>query len=234
MIIAANIVIKNPLRYEPERIFIVLIPFLAITLCLLLFGSSFFSSRGFFGRSLFGRCFGSGFCSSFSSFLFSQCFCFFFVYLLFSFQTCFCFSFLSFVFLSLQSSQTALFVVLPGFELSISFSFAECAFRYTAQQVLLHVNTFAREDVTNCVSRLCTLQHPVKCAVELQIYCGRIGVRIVSTNLLNKFTITWCSYVCNNDRVESVAFTSMSLQSDFCCHLIKMFLVNDLNYATIS
>ena len=28
----------------------------------------------------------------------------------------------------LQSSQTALFVVLPGFELSISFSFAECAF----------------------------------------------------------------------------------------------------------
>ena len=108
MIIAANIVIKNPLRYEPERIFIVLIPFLAITLCLLLFGSSFFSSRGFFGRSLFGRCFGSGFCSSFSSFLFSQCFRLFFVYLLFSFQTCFCFSFLSFVFLSLQSSQTAL------------------------------------------------------------------------------------------------------------------------------
>ena len=50
MIIAANIVIKNPLRYEPERIFIVLIPFLAITLCLLLFGSSFFST----GRTLFG------------------------------------------------------------------------------------------------------------------------------------------------------------------------------------
>lgn len=86
---------KNPLRYEPERIFIVLIPFLAITLCLLLFGSSFFSSRGFFGRSLFGRCFGSGFCSSFSSFLFSQCFCFFFVYLLFSFQTCFASAFLA-------------------------------------------------------------------------------------------------------------------------------------------
>ena len=110
MIIAANIVIKNPLRYEPERIFIVLIPFLAITLCLLLFGSSFFSSRGFFGRSLFGRCFGSGFCSSFSSFLFSQCFCFFFVYLLFSFQTCFCFSFLSFLFFSF-SEQTDLTVV---------------------------------------------------------------------------------------------------------------------------
>ena len=60
-------------------------------------------------------------------------------------------------------------------------------------------------------------------SAELQIYCGRIGVRVVSTNLLNKFTITWCSYVCNNDRVESIAFTSMSLQSDFCCHLNKCF-----------
>ena len=110
MIIAANIVIKNPLRYEPERIFIVLIPFLAITLCLLLFGSSFFSSRGFFGRSLFGRCFGSGFCSSFSSFLFSQCFCFHFVDLLFCFQTCFSFSFLFFgVFAAARSAFSAAF-----------------------------------------------------------------------------------------------------------------------------
>ena len=41
--------------------------------------------------------------------------------------------------------------------------------------------------------------------------------------ITSKFTITWCSYVCNNDRVESIAFTSMSLQSDFCCHLNKCF-----------
>ena len=132
-------------------------------------------------------------------------------------------AFLSFFFLSFQSSQTALFVVLPSFELSFCFCFAECAFCYTAKKVFLHVNAFAREDVANSVGRLCTFQYPVKCAVELQIYCGRIGVRVVSTNLLNKFTITWCSYVCNYDRVESIAFTSMSLQSDFCCHLNKCF-----------
>ena len=200
--------------------------------------SSSFCSGSFFGRSFSGfcfcRCFGSGLSSFFSSFLFSQSLSFHFVYFLFSFQTCFGFSLLSFFVFCFQSSQTALFVVLPCFEFSFSFSFAECAFCYTAKEVFLHVNAFTREDVANSVGRLCTFQYPVKCAVKFQIYCGRIGVRIVSTNLLNKFTITWCSYVCNYDRVESVAFTSMSLQSDFCCHLIKMFLVNDLNYATNS
>ena len=143
MIIAANIVIKNPLRYEPERIFIVLIPFLAIMLCLLLFGSSFFSSRGFFCRSLFSRCFSSSFCGSFSSFLFCQCFCFFFVYFLFCFQTCFSFSLLSFFFFSFQSSQTVLLVFFPSVETSFSSSFIECTFCNTTQQVFLHVNTFA-------------------------------------------------------------------------------------------
>ena len=117
MIIAANIAIKNPLRYEPERIFIVLIPFLAITLCLLLFGSSFFSSRASSaGASSAGA--SAAALHAASAAFFSASALLFFVYLLFSFQTCFCFSFLSFVFLSLQSSQTALFVVLPASNLA--------------------------------------------------------------------------------------------------------------------
>ena len=193
--------------------------------CAFLFSSSFCCGSSFsriFG-CFFCRCFSGSLSSFFSSFLFGQCLSFHFIYFLFSFQTCFGFSFLSFFFLSFQSSQTALFVVLPSFEFSFCFCFAECAFCYTAKKVFLHVNAFAREDVANSVGRLCTFQYPVKCAVELQIYCGRIGVRVVSTNLLNKFTITWCSYVCNYDRVESIAFTSMSLQSDFCCHLNKCF-----------
>ena len=205
--------------------------------CAFLFSSSFCCGSLFsrsFSSFCFSRCFSGSLSSFFSGFLFGQCFSFHFVYFLFSFQACFSFSFLSFVFFSFQSSQTALFVVLPSFELSFCFCFAECAFSYTAEEVFLHVNAFTRKDVANCVGGLCTFQHPVKCAVEFQIYCGRIGVRIVSTNLLNKFTITWCSYVCNYDRVESVALTSMSLQSDFCCHFLINVLVNDLNYAANS
>ena len=44
---------------------------------------------------------------------------------------------------SFQGSQTALFVVLPSFKFSFSFSFAKCAFSNTAQQVFFHVNAFA-------------------------------------------------------------------------------------------
>ena len=167
------------------------VPFLQGKLCFLF--SSGFCCGSFFSRSFgsfcFCRCFSGSLGSFFSGFLFGQCFSFHFVYFLFGFQTCFGFSFLSFFVFSFQSGQTVLFVVLPSFELSFCFCFAECAFRYTAKKVLLHVNAFTGKDVADSVGRLCTFQHPVKCAVEFQIYCGRIGVRVVSTNLLNKFTI---------------------------------------------
>ena len=47
--------------------------------------------------------------------------------------------------------------------------------------------------------RLCTAHYPMKCAFKIQIYCGRIGIRVISTNFFSKFTITWSSYVCDND-----------------------------------
>ena len=85
-------------------------------------------------------------------------------------------------------------------------------------EVLHHINAFAFEDVTNCVSRLRTALYPIESTIEIQIYGCRIGVRIVSTNLLSKFTITWCSYVSDNDAIESIVLTTAALQSDSCCH----------------
>lgn len=71
---------------------------------------------------------------------------------------------------------------------------------------MLHqVNALVLEDVANCVSGLSAYFYPIEGTVEIQIYCGRIGVWIVSTNLFSKFTITWCAYVSNNDAIDSIA-----------------------------
>ena len=80
------------------------------------------------------------------------------------------------------------------------------------------IDALALEDVTYCVCRLRTCLYPVEGTIEIQIYSSRIGVRVESTNLLSKFTITWCSNVSDYDAIESIALTTAALQSDFCCH----------------
>jgi len=73
----------------------------------------------------------------------------------------------------------------------------------------------------SCCCRLCACLYPVECTVEIQIYSSRIGVRVVSTNLLSKSTITWCSCVSDYDTIKSVALTTAALKSDLCCHCLK-------------
>ena len=67
------------------------------------------------------------------------------------------------------------------------------------------------EDTANGVGGLCTDFHPMEGTFKIQIYCGRIGVGIVSTNFLSKFTITWCSCVGDDDPVECVVLASATL-----------------------
>ena len=93
----------------------------------------------------------------------------------------------------------------------IQLYFVECALLYATFEVLHQVNALALEDVASCVGGLCANLYPVECTLEIQIYSCRIGVRIVSTNLLSKSTITWCSCVSDNDAVESIAFTTAAL-----------------------
>ena len=88
---------------------------------------------------------------------------------------------------------------------------------HTAEEVLLEINALAREDVANGVCRLSTNEYPVESTFEVQINCCRIGVRIVSTNLLCETTITWCIRISDNDRIESVVLSTMTLQSNSCC-----------------
>ena len=111
-----------------------------------------------------------------------------------------------------------LLTCLPSIETLLSLSLIECALLDTTTKVLHQVNALALEDVAYCVCWLCTCLYPVEGAIEIQIYSSRIGVRIESTNLLSKFTITWCSNVSDYDAIESITLATAALQSDFCCH----------------
>ena len=110
-----------------------------------------------------------------------------------------------------SSSGLLVLALLPGLKLLLHSSFVECALLYATFEVLHQVNALALEDVASCVGGLCANLYPVECTLEIQIYSCRIGVRIVSTNLLSKSTITWCSCVSDNDAVESIAFTTAAL-----------------------
>ena len=117
--------------------------------------------------------------------------------------------------------QTILLVSLPSLELLLCSSLVECALLDATFQVFHHIDALAAKDVTNSVGWLCTTLDPIECTLEIKFYCGRIGVWVVSTNLLSETTITWCTSVSDNDAVECVALTSAALQSDFCCHCLK-------------
>ena len=125
---------------------------------------------------------------------------------------------------SFNSFETLLLVSFPGIELLLGSSLVEGTLLHTSAEMLHQVYTLTTQDVANCVCWLCTCLNPVKCTVEIQIYCGGIGVRVVGTNLFSKFTITWCASVGDNDAINCIALTATALQSDFCCHFVLKIL----------
>jgi len=132
-----------------------------------------------------------------------------------------------------NSLEALLLCLFPSVELCLNGILAECALLHATTQVLHEVNAFLAQDVTYSVRGLSANLYPIECALKIQIYCGRIGVGVVSTNLLSKSTISWCTSVGDNDAVESISLMTATLQSDFCCHLF-LFVKLGLNYATIS
>ena len=168
----------------------------------------------------FCRCFLCGsLCSSFSLCLFSgesgSLFCYFLCFSLVRLFLCFekfCLS----IFLALgicltQHLESLYFICFPSVKFLLCGSLVESTFLNTSTQMFHHINTFAFENVTGCVCRLCACLYPIESTLEIQIYCCGIGIGVVSTNLLCKFTITWCSYISDNDAVEGIAFASATL-----------------------
>ena len=173
-----------------------------------LFCSSFFLSRSLFG---FSGSFSSSLSFSFGELLSSYSSSLGLVGSLFGFQ-----SSLSGVSLVLSQGLTdrakgTILLRLPCFELSVSGLLVECALSDTTEEVLLQENAFVREDATSRVGRLCTSREPIQSALEVQIYCGRIGVGVVRTNLLNKLAISWRSTVSDDDLIEGISLATVAL-----------------------
>ena len=106
----------------------------------------------------------------------------------------------------------------PCFKFGLCRGFTNAPFFYSAFQVLHQEHTLFGKDTADGVSGLCAHFQPIQGTVKLQVNSGRRSVGVVRSNFFCKATITWCSYVCNNDAVEGVALTSVTLQSNFCCH----------------
>src|SRR5574344_546809 len=107
--------------------------------------------------------------------------------------------------------KTFFLIFFPCVKLRLCCSLVESAFLYSTFEVFHHVYAFALQYVANSIGRLRANFYPVKSTVEIQIYCGWIGIRIECSNLFSKFTITWCINVSDNNSVERITFTTAAL-----------------------
>ena len=103
-------------------------------------------------------------------------------------------------------------------------SFVKSTLLNTTTEVLHEEYTFVRENVTNSVCGLCTTLYPVESALKVEIYCCRVGVGIVSTNLFSELTIARCANVSDYDAVESIALTANGVANEYELPLIEMDL----------
>src|SRR5574344_1659703 len=109
-------------------------------------------------------------------------------------------------------------ILFPSVEFGFGGSFIKSSLANTTIQMLHQHHTFARQDVTHRVGWLCAGFNPVESTLKIQIYRGVFCVWIVRSNFFNKLTCSRCVYVCKKKKKKGVAFTTVTLQSNFCCH----------------
>ncbi len=173
-----------------------------------LFSCSFFLSWSFFA---FCRSFSSSLSLSFGKLLSSYSGSLSLVGSLLSFECSLSSSSLALSETFTDVPEETILLSLPSVELSICRSLIEGTLSYTTEEVLLQQYSFVREDATSGVRRLGTSVEPIQSALEVQIYCGRIGIGVVGTNLLNKLAISWRSTVSDNDLVEGISLATVAL-----------------------
>lgn len=192
-------------------------------LCCCLFSS--FCCGSFLSSCLFGRCvcsFLGSLGSSDFGLLLSHSFCLCCVLGFFSFQTLFNSQFFLRSHRSLHCVDSLLLFSFPGIETLLSLSFIESAFFNTTLKVFHQQHTFVRKDAAYSVGGLSTNVNPIQSALEVKSNCSRISVRIIGTYPFNKSTISWCPAIGDNNRIERIVLTTMTLQSNFCCHLKRL------------
>lgn len=178
----------------------------------------FSGSFGLSGGSLFGRSFSGSFGGLFSSlgggdfgFLLGYCLGLGGILGLLFLETCLGGE-LAFVghsgFLSVDS---LLFLGFPGVETTLCLSLVEGAFLHAALEVFHQHHALLREDRAHGVGGLCTNVNPIQSPFEIECDCSRISVRIIGTYPFNKLTISWCPAIGDNNWIERIVFTTMTL-----------------------
>lgn len=125
--------------------------------------------------------------------------------------------------LGLDGCQFGIFLSLPGVEATFGFGLIESAFLNTAIEVVHQKHAFCGKNGAYGVGGLCADCHPIQSPFEVKSNCSRISVRIIGTYPFNKSTISWCPAIGDDNWIERIVFTTMTLQSDFCCHLLCLF-----------
>ena len=88
---------------------------------------------------------------------------------------------------------------LPSLELSLCLLLGEGTLLDATMEVLHQENANIREDLLSGEGWLCASLYPIESTLEVNIDSSRVGVWIVSTDLLNILTITWRSAICDYD-----------------------------------
>ena len=78
--------------------------------------------------------------------------------------------------------------------------------------------SFERKYPANSIGGLSSFMQPVERSLAIKLNRCRNSKWIVSTDLLDEFTISWCTGVGNYDEVEWSLLRPVSLQSDFNWH----------------
>ena len=111
----------------------------------------------------------------------------------------------------------------PLVELDIGLLLADGTLLDTDLEVATEENAFVGEDATDGVARGGAVLDPFDSTVEVEVDSGGVGQRIVSAQLLDKFSIPRCTTIRNNDVVEGLVLLTMTLQSDSCWHNCLIF-----------
>ena len=78
---------------------------------------------------------------------------------------------------------------------------------------------FVRQDPAYGVRRLCAFVQPVKRLLAIELDRSRNSKGIVRADLLDEFTISWCTGIGYYDEIKWSFLRPVALQSDFNWHL---------------
>lgn len=106
----------------------------------------------------------------------------------------------------------------PYRELLHCSSFIEQSQAYTPEQVLQVQYTFVRKDPPYSIRGLGTFVEPLERLLTVDLHGCRNCEGIVSTDLLDEFTIAGSPCICYYNEIEGTFFTPVSLESDLHRH----------------